>query len=50
MLLTAVNYVLPLVTLTITYINIGVELWGSRAIGEDTPVQLERIKSKRRVR
>ncbi|KAK3090403.1 hypothetical protein FSP39_011586 [Pinctada imbricata] len=48
-ILTLVNYVLPLGTLTVTYIQIGVELWGSRAIGEDTPVQLERIKSKRKV-
>lgn len=44
-----VTYVLPLVTLTVTYARVGMELWGSRAIGENTPVQYERIRSKRRV-
>ncbi|KAJ8318638.1 hypothetical protein KUTeg_003729 [Tegillarca granosa] len=49
MLIMAVTYVLPMTTLAITYTRIGIELWGSRAIGEYTPVQYERNKSKRRV-
>ena len=36
-------------TLTVTYTRIGVELWGQQTIGENTPVQFERMKSKRRV-
>lgn len=48
-LIMIVTYVLPLVTLTVTYARVGMELWGSRAIGENTPVQYERIRSKRRV-
>ena len=48
-LILVVTYVLPLVTLTVTYARVGMELWGSRAIGENTPVQYERIRSKRRV-
>lgn len=49
LLILIVTYVLPLVTLTVTYARVGFELWGSRAIGENTPVQYERIRSKRRV-
>jgi len=36
-------------TLAITYSRVGVELWGSRAIGEDTSMQHDRVKSKRKV-
>ena len=43
------NYVFPLVTLTVTYARVGVELWGSQAIGEETSVQNDRVKSKRKV-
>ena len=35
--------------LIVTYTVVGIELWGHRAIGENTPVQTERIASKRRV-
>ncbi|XP_069124041.1 tachykinin-like peptides receptor 99D [Argopecten irradians] len=48
-LIILVTYLLPMTTLAVTYSRIGVELWGSRAIGENTPVQYERIKSKRKV-
>ncbi|KAL3877871.1 hypothetical protein ACJMK2_035515, partial [Sinanodonta woodiana] len=48
-LITIVNYAFPMVTLAVAYTRIGFELWGSKAIGEDTPVQVERIKSKRKV-
>lgn len=43
------TYLIPMATLTVTYTRIGVELWGQQTIGENTPVQFERIKSKRRV-
>ena len=33
----------------LTYSRIGLELWGSRAIGEATHIQMESIKSKRKV-
>lgn len=36
-------------TLAATYTRIGIELWGHTAIGENTPVQFERVKSKRKV-
>ena len=48
-LLMILNYVFPLVTLTVTYARVGVELWGSQAIGEETSVQNDRVKSKRKV-
>ncbi|XP_052069285.1 tachykinin-like peptides receptor 99D [Mytilus californianus] len=43
------TYLIPMATLTVTYTRIGVELWGQQTIGENTPVQFERMKSKRRV-
>lgn len=48
-LLLILNYVFPLLTLTITYTRVGLELWGSQAIGEETSVQHDRVKSKRKV-
>ena len=49
-LLLIMNYVFPLVTLSVTYTRVGIELWGSRAIGEDISMQHDRVKSKRKVR
>ena len=48
-LLLIMNYVFPLVTLSVTYTRVGIELWGSRAIGEDISMQHDRVKSKRKV-
>ncbi|XP_060604324.1 tachykinin-like peptides receptor 99D isoform X2 [Ruditapes philippinarum] len=48
-LLLILNYIFPLLTLTITYSRVGIELWGSQAIGEETSVQHDRVKSKRKV-
>lgn len=48
-LLLILNYVFPLMTLTVTYTRVGFELWGSQAIGEETSVQNDRVKSKRKV-
>ena len=36
-------------TLTVTYSRVGIELWGSQAIGEETTVQHDSVKSKRKV-
>ena len=44
-----VNYFLPLLILAVTYSRVGVELWGSRAIGENTVKQAESVRNKRRV-
>ena len=44
------TYFLPMMSMCYTYSRIGLELWGSRAIGEATEVQAESIKSKRKVR
>ena len=44
-----VSYAIPMFILIVTYTVVGIELWGHRAIGENTPVQIERIASKRRV-
>lgn len=44
------TYVLPIGSMTFTYARIGLELWGSQSIGENTAGQLEGIRSKRRVR
>ena len=49
MLLLAVNYVIPLAVLAVTYTRVGVELWGSKTIGERTAGQDETLKSKRKV-
>ena len=43
------TYFLPMAIMTGLYAAIGIELWGSQAIGEATAVQAESIKSKRRV-
>ena len=44
-----VTYFLPMLSMSVTYAKIGVELWGARAIGEATEVQRDSINSKRRV-
>jgi tachykinin receptor 3 len=43
------TYFLPMISMCYTYSRIGLELWGSRAIGEASEVQAESIKSKRKV-
>lgn len=43
------TYILPIGSMTFTYARIGLELWGSQSIGENTAGQLEGIRSKRRV-
>ncbi|PVD37387.1 hypothetical protein C0Q70_04386 [Pomacea canaliculata] len=43
------NYFLPIVTLAVTYSRIAWKLWDSKAIGEALPMQVERIRSKRKV-
>ena len=48
-LLLIMNYIFPLVTLSVTYTRVGFELWGSRAIGEDISMQHDRVKAKRKV-
>ncbi|XP_052250662.1 tachykinin-like peptides receptor 99D [Dreissena polymorpha] len=48
-LLLVLNYLLPLLTLVSAYSRVGMELWGSRAIGEETSIQTDRVKSKRKV-
>ena len=45
-----VNYFVPFVWLTVMYARVGIELWGSRYIGEYNTQQAENVKSKRRVR
>ena len=45
-----VNYFVPFVWLTVIYARVGIELWGSRYIGEYNTQQAENVKSKRRVR
>jgi len=45
-----VTYIVPLVALAVTYARVGMELWGSRAIGERTAGQDESAKSKRKVK
>lgn len=44
-----VTYIIPLLILAVTYIKVGVSLWGSQAIGERIARQEETVKSKRRV-
>ncbi|XP_067616737.1 tachykinin-like peptides receptor 99D isoform X2 [Eurosta solidaginis] len=43
------TYILPIILMTATYSRVGIKLWGSKAIGEYTPRQVENVKSKRRV-
>ncbi|XP_045525765.1 tachykinin-like peptides receptor 99D [Pieris brassicae] len=43
------TYFLPIMSMTYTYSKVGVELWGSKSIGECTQRQLDNVKSKRRV-
>ena len=48
-LLTILIYFLPICAMGYAYFQVGVELWGSQTIGENTDHQMENIKSKRRV-
>ncbi|XP_053698943.1 tachykinin-like peptides receptor 99D [Sabethes cyaneus] len=43
------TYFLPIGSMSFTYARIGLELWGSKSIGECTQRQQENIKNKRRV-
>ncbi|XP_032513055.2 tachykinin-like peptides receptor 99D isoform X1 [Danaus plexippus] len=43
------TYFLPITSMTYTYAKVGIELWGSKSIGECTQRQLDNVKSKRRV-
>ncbi|XP_021956485.1 tachykinin-like peptides receptor 99D [Folsomia candida] len=43
------TYVVPITAMGYTYTRVGIELWGSKSIGECTQRQLDNIKSKRRV-
>lgn len=43
------TYFLPIAAMIFTYARIGLKLWGSQSIGENTAGQLESIRSKRRV-
>ena len=42
-------YVVPMVSMAVTYSLIARVLWGSKGIGEDTEFQQESIKSKRKI-
>lgn len=44
-----VTYLVPIISMGITYFKIGKELWFSQSIGEVTSNQLESINSKRKV-
>lgn len=44
--LLGVNYLLPLTVLTLTYIRVGIELWGSQSIGEHRHDETVRTKRK----
>ncbi|CAG4918000.1 unnamed protein product [Colias eurytheme] len=43
------TYFLPIMSMSYTYAKVGIELWGSKSIGECTQRQLDNVKSKRRV-
>ena len=44
-----VTYFVPLAILCLAYIRVGVELWGSKTIGEYSTRQEETLRSKRKV-
>lgn len=44
-----VTYVVPILSMGVTYFRVGRELWGSQSIGEATSKQIESVKSKRKV-
>ncbi|XP_042891034.1 tachykinin-like peptides receptor 99D, partial [Penaeus japonicus] len=48
-ILMVLTYIVPLLCMGYTYARIGMTLWGSRTIGEQTPRQMESIRSKRKV-
>lgn len=45
----AVTYLMPMTVMAVCYTLMGIELWGSRSIGEFTQRQMDSIKSKRKV-
>ncbi|XP_074647616.1 tachykinin-like peptides receptor 99D [Tubulanus polymorphus] len=44
-----VNYVIPMVVLGVAYTRIGMKLWGSKVIGENSLGQGDNVRSKKRV-
>ena len=44
-----ITYVIPMISLVITYSLMSRVLWGSKGIGEETDVQRESIRSKQKV-
>ena len=48
-LILLITYLLPMVCMGVTYTRVGVLLWGSRGVGEQTPGQKESLKAKRKV-
>jgi len=48
-MLLVVTWIVPLAVVAVTYTRVGVELWGSKTIGERTKGQDETLKSKRKV-
>ncbi|XP_015790474.1 tachykinin-like peptides receptor 86C [Tetranychus urticae] len=45
----AITYVIPMISLIITYSLMSRVLWGSKGIGEETDIQRESIRSKQKV-
>ncbi|XP_049306572.1 tachykinin-like peptides receptor 99D [Bactrocera dorsalis] len=43
------TYILPIISMTVTYSRVGIELWDSKTIGEYTPRQVENVRRTRRV-
>ncbi|KAG1651001.1 Tachykinin-like peptides receptor 86C [Nymphon striatum] len=43
------TYVIPLILMGIAYTRMGISLWGSKAIGEDTKAQRSTIMSKQKI-
>ncbi|XP_015781284.1 tachykinin-like peptides receptor 99D [Tetranychus urticae] len=44
-----VTYMVPICSMCFTYSRVGLELWGSKGIGEYTEKQVESMKSKRKI-
>ena len=45
-----ITYFLPVLSMSVTYTAVSLELWNPKIIGQPTPAQMEAIKGKRRVR
>ncbi len=49
MVILVFTYVLPMILMAVCYTRMGLHLWGSPIVGEETPALLKNYKNKKKV-